>query len=183
MLSASGLSVSHGARTLFSDVHVRIVAGQRVALVGGTGTGKTTLIEVLVGLHPPDAGEVHRPKDLRIGYLPQELSDHPTGRVIDEVLAGAEHIRALEIELNELTHRIADTQGAEHDRVLAAYGEAQSRFEQLGGYALESDAHRILAGLGFSDADAERPFTDLSGGWGMRAALARLLLSSPDVLV
>ena len=183
MLSASGLSVSHGARTLFSDVHVRIVAGQRVALVGGNGTGKTTLLEVLVGLRPPDTGEVHRPKDLRIGYLPQELSDHPTGRVIDEVLAGAEHIRDLEIELNELTHRIADTTGTEHDRVLAAYGDAQSRFEQLGGYALESDARRILAGLGFGDADADRPFTDLSGGWRMRAALARLLLSSPDVLV
>src|ERR1700709_2616632 len=122
MLSASGLSVSHGARTLFTDVSVRIVAGQRVALVGGNGTGKTTLIEVLVGLRVPDAGEVHRPKDLRIGYLPQELSDHPTGRGLHEVLAGAEHIRDLETELTELTHRIADTTGAEHERVLAAYG-------------------------------------------------------------
>jgi ATP-binding cassette subfamily F protein 3 len=183
MLSASGLAVAHGARVLFSDVSVRLVAGRRTALVGGNGVGKTTLLEILVGLRAPDAGEVHRPKDLRIGYLPQELTDRPTGRVIDEVLAGAEHIRSLELELEQLMHRIADTTGAEHDRVLAQYGEAQTRFEQLGGYALEASGRRILAGLGFSDEDAERPFTELSGGWRMRAALARLLLSSPDVLV
>ncbi len=183
MLSASGLSVSHGARTLFADVSIRITSGQRVALVGGNGAGKTTLVEILVGLRPPDRGDVHRPKDLRLGYLPQELSDHPTGRVIDEVLAGAEMIRDLEIELTDLTQRIATTIGDEHDRVLAAYGEAQSRFEQLGGYALEASARRILAGLGFSESDAERPFTELSGGWRMRAALARLLLDHPDVLI
>ncbi|MCC6225998.1 MAG: ABC-F family ATP-binding cassette domain-containing protein [Microthrixaceae bacterium] len=183
MLSASGLSVSHGARVLFRDVSVRLVAGRRVALVGGNGAGKTTLLEVLLGLRPPDAGTVHRPKDLRTGYLPQELTDRPTGSVIEEVLAGAEHIRGLEIELEQLHHRIADTSGAEHDRALHAYGEAQTRFEQLGGYALDSNARRILAGLGFSDEDVERRFTELSGGWRMRAALARLLLSAPDVLV
>src|SRR5690606_9660715 len=82
MLSASGLAVSHGARTLFSDVTIRLAAGQRVALVGGNGAGKTTLIEILVGLRAPDRGEVHRPKDLRMGYLPQELTDRPTGTVI-----------------------------------------------------------------------------------------------------
>jgi ATP-binding cassette subfamily F protein 3 len=183
MLSASGLSVAHGARVLFHDVSIRLVAGRRTALVGGNGVGKTTLIEILVGLRTPDTGEVHRPKDLRVGYLPQELTDHPTGRVIDEVLAGAEHIRGLELELQALMERIATTDGAEHDRVLEQYGEAQTRFEQLGGYALESSGRRILAGLGFSDEDAERPFTELSGGWRMRAALARLLLSAPDVLV
>jgi ATP-binding cassette subfamily F protein 3 len=183
MLSASGLTLSHGARPILSGVSLRVVAGQKVALVGGNGTGKTTLLEVLVGLRPPDSGEVHRPRDQRIGYLPQELTDRPTGRVIDEVLAGAEHLRALEYELETLTRRIAETTGAEHDRVLAAYGEAQSRFEQLGGYALEANARRILGGLGFGDRDMDRPFAELSGGWRMRAALARLLLAEPDVLV
>jgi ATP-binding cassette subfamily F protein 3 len=183
MLAASGLSLSHGPRTLFHDVSIRLPAGRRTALVGGNGQGKTTLLEILVGLRPPDAGEVHRPKDVRIGYLPQELTDRPTGRVIDEVMAGAEHVAELERTLQSLTERIATTSGAEHDRVLATYGEAQSRFEQLGGYALEANARRILAGLGFGDDDVERPFIELSGGWRMRAALARLLLSAPDVLI
>jgi ATP-binding cassette subfamily F protein 3 len=183
MLAASGLSLSHGPRTLFHDVSVRLPAGRRTALVGGNGQGKTTLLEILVGLRPPDVGEVHRPKDVRIGYLPQELTDRPTGRVIDEVMAGAEHLAELEQTLRSLTERIATTSGAEHDRVLASYGEAQTRFEQLGGYALEANARRILAGLGFGDDDVERPFTELSGGWRMRAALARLLLAAPDVLI
>jgi len=183
MLSASGLSVAHGPRTLFSDVSLRLVPGQRTALVGGNGVGKTTLMEILVGIHPPDSGEVHRPKDLRIGYLPQELTEHPTGTVIEEVLAGAEHVQALEAELATLLERIAVTTGDEHDAVLEAYGNAQSRYESLGGYALESKGRSILAGLGFGEADMDRPFTALSGGWRMRAALARLLLGQPDVLV
>ena len=183
MLSASGLSVAHGARTLFHDVSIRLIAGQRAALVGGNGVGKTTLIEILVGIHPPDSGEVHRPKDLRIGYLPQELTDRPTGSVIHEVMAGADHIQGLEEELETLTARMATATGDELDQVLDAYGHAQTRYEQLGGYALEASARRILSGLGFTEEAAERPFTSLSGGWRMRAALARLLLSSPDVLV
>jgi ATP-binding cassette subfamily F protein 3 len=183
VLAASGLSLSHGPRTLFHDVAIRLPAGRRTALVGGNGQGKTTLLEILVGLRPPDAGEVHRPKDTRVGYLPQELTDHPTGTVIEEVLAGAEHVRELEQNLTELTERIASTTGAEHDRALAAYGDAQTRFEQLGGYALDSTARRILAGLGFGEPDMNKPFTELSGGWRMRAALARLLLAAPDVLV
>src|SRR6478735_6150612 len=148
MLAASGLTLSHGPRTLFHDVSIRLPAGRRTALVGGNGQGKTTLLEILVGIRPPDGGEVHRPKDTRVGYLPQELTDHPTGTVIEEVLAGAEHVRELEQNLTELTERIAATTGAEHDRALAAYGDAQTRFEQLGGYALDSTARRILAGLG-----------------------------------
>ncbi|HKY15743.1 MAG TPA: ABC-F family ATP-binding cassette domain-containing protein [Microthrixaceae bacterium] len=183
MLAASGLSLSHGPRTLFHDVAIRLPAGRRTALVGGNGQGKTTLLEILVGLRPPDAGEVHRPKDTRVGYLPQELTDHPTGTVIEEVLAGAEHVRELEANLTLLTEQIASTTGAEHDRALAAYGDAQTRFEQLGGYALDSTARRILSGLGFGEADMHRPFTELSGGWRMRAALARLLLAAPDVLI
>jgi ATP-binding cassette subfamily F protein 3 len=183
VLAASGLSMSHGPRTLFHDVSVRLPAGRRTALVGGNGQGKTTLLEILVGLRPPDEGEVHRPKGSRVGYLPQELTDRPTGTVIAEVLAGAEHVAELERTLATLTEQIATTTGAEHDRVLAAYGEAQTRFEQVGGYAIESEARRILAGLGFGDGDLDRPFTELSGGWRMRAALGRLLLSAPDVLV
>ncbi len=183
MLTASGLSVAHGSRTLFSDVTIRLAAGQRSALVGGNGAGKTTLLEIVVGLRNPDTGEVHRPKDLRIGYLPQELTDRPTGTVIEEVIAGATHLAVIAADLERLTEAMGSASGADADRVLEEYGEAQSRFEALGGYSLDARARRILFGLGFRDSDVDRPFTDLSGGWRMRAALARLLLAEPDVLV
>jgi ATP-binding cassette subfamily F protein 3 len=183
VLSVSGLSKSHGSRVLFRDVGFRLLPGRRVALVGGNGVGKTTILEIIVGLQEPDAGEVSRQKDVRIGYLPQELMEAWQGSVLDEVLRGAGDILALEHELRRLEHRIADTTGDEHDRVLAAYGSAQSRFEQLGGYQIEADARRILGGLGFTTADMDRPLKEMSGGWQMRAVLARLLLDQPDILV
>ncbi|MFN0091208.1 MAG: ATP-binding cassette domain-containing protein [Acidimicrobiales bacterium] len=183
MLSASELSKSFGGRVLFHDVTLRLLPRRRCALVGGNGAGKTTLVEILLGLQEPDSGEVHRPNDLRVGYLPQDLPDQGAGTVLATVLEGAAHITELGQRLEHLAERLGATSGAEHDRALAAYGAAQSQFEHFDGYALEADAQRILAGLGFAPDDAQRPITELSGGWRMRAALARLLLAQPDVLV
>jgi ATP-binding cassette subfamily F protein 3 len=183
VITVSGISKAHGPRTLFRDVTFRLLPGRRVALVGSNGAGKTTLLEIIVGLQDADSGDVHRSRERRIGYLPQEQWEARSGTVLDEVLGGADHIRDIEEELETLTAAIATTEGAEHDRVLARYGDAQSRFEQLGGYSLEANARRILGGLGFRETDADRPFAELSGGWQMRASLARLMLSRPDVLV
>ena len=183
MLSVSGLSKSFGSRTLFRDVTFRLTNGRRVALVGGNGVGKTTILEIIVGLQESDVGEVTKQKGLRIGYLPQELLDVWTSTVLDEVLQGASHVLDLEAEVETLGERMATTTGEEHDRVLEAYGVAQSTFESLGGYQLEAEARRILGGLGFTAIDMDRPLAEMSGGWQMRAALARLLLQKPDVLV
>ena len=157
--------------------------GRRAALVGSNGTGKTTLLEILAGIHPPDAGEVHRPRDLQIGYLPQDLAEAPEGTVLETTMAGAEHLNALAHRIHELEHQMASDDPIIRDRALALYGDEHSRYEQLGGYALEAKAHRVLAGLGFAPADGERPMRELSGGWRMRVALARLLLAAPDVLL
>ncbi len=154
-----------------------------MALVGGNGVGKTTLLEIIVGLAPADEGDVSRPKDTRIGYLPQELTEMWQGSVIEEVLLGADHILGIETELRALEGLIASTEGEEHDRALVTYGERQTQFEQLGGYHIEAEARRILGGLGFTATDMDRPLAEMSGGWQMRAALARLLLQRPDVLV
>jgi len=179
----SGLEKGFGSRTLFRDVTFRLTNGRRIALVGGNGVGKTTILEIIVGSQEADSGDVSRQKDLRIGYLPQELLDVWQSSVLEEVMKGASHVLELERRLRTLEARMADTTGTEHDKVMEAYGIAQSQFEQLGGYQLEAEARRILGGLGFTTPDMDRPLAEMSGGWQMRAALARLLLQKPDILV
>jgi ATP-binding cassette subfamily F protein 3 len=183
VLTASGLAKSFGPRPLFANVTLHLMSGRRVALVGANGIGKTTLLEILIGEQDADAGEVHRPKDLRIGYLPQELTEASGRPVLQEVLDGAGELAELGRRVESLATALADATGPDADRLLAQYGNAQSRFEQQGGFALEAEAHRILAGLGFAPADAARPVREFSGGWRMRIALARLLLARPDLLV
>ncbi len=190
MITVSGLSKAHGGRTLFSDVSLRLVPGRRVALVGGNGVGKTTILEIICGAQRADSGEVHVAKGSRIGYLPQELTEQVDGTVVEEVLRGAAHVTDLEEQLARLAADVAatapDGEAADadaHEHALAAYGEVQHRFESLGGYGVEAEARQVLAGLGFSEADGDRPVHELSGGWRMRVALARLMLSSPDLLV
>jgi len=183
VLSVSGLSKSFGPRTLFRDVTFRLTSGRRIALVGGNGVGKTTLMEIIVGTQEADDGDVSRQKDLRIGYLPQELIDVWESSVLDEVLKGAKHVLEIEKRLRSLEADMATTTGDAHDKVMEDYGIAQSQFEQLGGYQLEPEARRILGGLGFTAIDMDRPLAEMSGGWQMRASLARLLLQKPDILV
>jgi len=183
VLTVSGLSKAHGARTLFSDVTLQLSDGRRVALIGGNGVGKTTLIESIMGVQDPDGGVIHKPKDLRIGYLAQELPEATDRSVLAETLDGAEHIRDIAERLRSLESELETDDGSNMDRIIEQYGQAQSEFETHGGYALESEAHRVLAGLGFPPDWNDRPLKELSGGWRMRVALARLLLSNPDVLI
>ena len=184
MLTASGLSKSFGGRTLFRDVTLELRPGRRVALVGGNGNGKTTLINILLGETDPDEGAVHRPNDMQIGYLPQDLADDPQGTVLEEAMSGDARMQAARARLAELEAKLTDSSGAEdQDKIIQAYSDAQAHFEQLGGYSAEADAHRVLAGLGFKGSDGDRPLAELSGGWRMRAALARLLVAKPEILI
>jgi ATP-binding cassette subfamily F protein 3 len=183
VLTGSGLSKAHGTRVLFSDVTVTLSPGRRVALVGGNGTGKTTLLEILAGTQRPDSGTVTRPSALTTAYLPQDRTETPEGSALDEALRGAGDIVDLARRIEELQHGVAATTGSEHDRLLRELGDVQTAFEQHGGYAVEAEAHRVLAGLGFTETDRRRPLAELSGGWRMRAALARILVARPDVLL
>ena len=137
---------------------------------------------MLMGEIEPDEGVVHRPGDLQIGYLPQDLADDPQGTVLEEAMAGDERMQSARRNLAELEAKLTQSAGDDGD-LIQAYSDAQAQFEQLGGYSAEADAHRVLSGLGFKGTDGDKLLSELSGGWRMRAALARLLVAKPDVLI
>ena len=184
LVTLTGVSKSHAAQHLFSDVGLQIGAGRRVAIVGPNGAGKTTLLEIITGDQQPDAGTVTRSRDLAIGYLRQEVAESKGRSVLAEVMAGAGEVSGIERRMRHIEQELSEAEDDEElVELMDEYGRLQHRFEALGGYGMESEARRILGGLGFADADVEKDIGTFSGGWMMRVALARLLLQNPDVLL
>ena len=184
LVTLSGVSKSHGAQHLFSDVGLQIGTGRRVAIVGPNGAGKTTLLEIITGEQEADAGTVTRGRDVVIGYLRQEVAEMRGRTALAEVLAGAGAVSGIERRMRHIEAELSEaSEEDELAELMDEYGRLQHRFEALGGYNLESEARRIMGGLGFADADVERPIETFSGGWMMRIALARLLLQNPDLLL
>jgi ATP-binding cassette subfamily F protein 3 len=184
LVTLTGIGKSHGAQHLFSDVDLQVNAGRRIAIVGPNGAGKTTLLEIITGEQEADAGTVTRARDLAIGYLRQEVAEARNRPAIEEVLTGAGAVSGIERRMHHIESELAEaTDASELAELMDEYGRLQHRFEALGGYSLEAEARRILAGLGFAESDMERSTEEFSGGWMMRVALARLLLQNPDLLL
>ena len=180
----TNLAKSHGAQHLFDGVSLQIAAGRRIAIVGPNGAGKTTLLEIITGEQEADAGTLTRGKDVVIGYLRQEVAQARGRSVLNEVIAGAGEVSGIGRRMGHIEAELAEaSEEAELEELMAEYGRLQHRFEVLGGYSLDAEARRILAGLGFADSDVTRDIGQFSGGWMMRVALARLLLQNPDVLL
>jgi ATP-binding cassette subfamily F protein 3 len=183
MVQFEGVGKSFGGQVVFKELTWHITRGQRVGLVGPNGAGKTTLCRILLGEMEVDGGEVRRAKSTTIGYLPQEIATAGDGTILSHLLAGFPEIRRLEDELELLAQEMSESENNASEELMHRYGERQHRYEQLGGYSLESRAKAILGGLGFSAEEFHAPLAKLSGGWRMRAALGRLLLVSPDLLL
>ncbi|HTI28932.1 MAG TPA: ABC-F family ATP-binding cassette domain-containing protein [Methylomirabilota bacterium] len=188
LVTLTGIAKSHGAQHLFDGVNLQITAGRRIAIVGPNGAGKTTLLEIITGEQEADAGTVTRGKELAIGYLRQEVAQAAGRSVLAEVLAGAGAVSGIERRMRHIETEMAEASTdpeAEEElaELMDEYGRLQHRFEQLGGWSLEAEGRRILAGLGFAQADMERDIGEFSGGWMMRVALGRLLLANPDLLL
>ena len=181
MISLDAVSKGYGGQELLRAMSWRIGRGERIGLVGPNGAGKTTLCRILAGAEEPDAGRVHQDTGVTVGYLPQEVTGGEERTVLAEALSGFDEVWRLEARLESLAARMA---GPDAEPGLTdTYGEVQHRFEALGGYRLEAEAKIILDGLGFAADAIHRPLAEFSGGWRMRAALARLLLLRPDLLL
>ena len=178
MLTVSELAKSYGPQTLFEDVSVQAGRQDRVGLVGPNGAGKSTLFSMIFQTESPDAGSITLEKNATVGHLPQETA--PAG---DETVL--ELATAITPEIVELQKKIKATesgQSAAHQEI-DHHDNIHARYDELGGYQLEPRAKQILAGLSFREKDFHRPLREMSGGWVMRAHLARLLVQSPDLLM
>jgi ATP-binding cassette subfamily F protein 3 len=159
-------------------------ARDRIAVIGPNGSGKTTLFGIIAGKVLPDSGSVNMQRDTTISYLEQEISPSSERQLLDDVANASTRISKLAHKIQVLQEELAEgVDGKGAKELLHELGELQHSFEFAGGYSAEHEAKTVLSGLGFAETDFHRPLTDFSGGWLMRAALAKLLLLSPDVLL
>lgn len=185
ILTARSLGKYYGAQDIFSDLNFSINRGDRVALVGPNGTGKTTLIRILAGLESQSVGQIDQAKSLRIGYLEQHASLISTeGTLWSLALSAFASLRQQEANLQAMEVALAETsEEPAHSEFLDQYGEAQTQFELAGGYTYEQTARQILTGLGFEPTEYDKLLVNFSGGEQSRAHLARLLMEQPDLLL
>jgi len=184
MIVVSNISKSYGDKTLFTGCTFNVGARDRIALIGRNGSGKTTLFNILNDETGPDTGELIKQKDITIGYLRQDIKPFSDKNLLDEVMSAARHVASLEHRINILQQALAEGEdGDDSADIMRELGELQHRYEATGGYNLEHEAETILSGLGFQPSDFTRPLRVFSGGWVMRAELAKLLLIEPDLLL
>jgi ATP-binding cassette subfamily F protein 3 len=185
MIQLSSVGKHFGSKTLFQGLNWVVGNGERVGLVGGNGTGKSTLLKMLAGLEGPDEGDVSFVKGTTTGYLPQDGLTLSGRSVTEECLSVFAHLLDIEKEMESLTHKMAevDPEGPEYQKVADRYHKIETKFQQHDGYRLEAQVGEVLNGLGFSRADQERRTEEFSGGWQMRIALAKLLLTKPNLLL
>ena len=174
-----------GFKTLFEGLDWLITPNERVGIVGGNGTGKSTLLKVLAGIEQLDHGTLSPAKGTRIGYLPQEGLKMAGRTVFEECMSVFDELRDLEKEMETLAHRMSDVapDSPEYLQVADRFHEIEMTFVTRDGYALDSKVGTVLSGLQFPKDDWDRPCEEFSGGWQMRIALAKLLLDAPDLLL
>ena len=180
MIQISSLTKYFGPQKLFEDITWQIDRFPKTALVGHNGAGKSTLLRIIAGELESDGGQVIIPKNVSIGYLPQEITKLDAKPALELVLSGRQDLLDLEAEIEQL-HAQVDANPT--DAAINQLGEKQHEFETAGGYSLRSNARAIMASLGFKNDELDKLTSEFSGGWQMRILLARLLLAKPDLLL
>ncbi|MFC0190485.1 ABC-F family ATP-binding cassette domain-containing protein [Fictibacillus aquaticus] len=187
ILQVNDVSKSYGAEPILKNIKLEVQKGERIALVGRNGAGKSTLLRMVTGELSHDTGHIMIPKDVQVGYLSQDAGLDSEKSIWNEMLSVFDHLRQMERRLRQMEEQMGDpvvlANEAEYSRVLKEYDELQVTFKDLGGYQYEADIRNVLHGFQFSEFDRETPVHTLSGGQKTRLALAKLLLTKPDLLI
>ena len=186
MVSIDNLTVAFGGFTLLDNISFVLNRNERVALTGKNGAGKSTLLKIMAGLQQPSSGNISLPKEVSIGYLPQQMKLSDGRTVREEASLAFEHLQKMELELERLHREMAERTDYESDayrQVIERATDLQELLQMSGIHNFEAEVEKTLTGLGFSRADLERPTREFSGGWRMRIELAKILLQAPDVLL
>ena len=185
MLQINGLTKGFADRTLFENVTWTVNDSDRIGLAGPNGSGKTTLLRMLARKQSADAGKVSMPRGTTVGYLPQDGLTHSGKTLRAETLLAFEKVLAIGEEIKELEEQMSslDPASEEHQKVIERYGECREEWDRRSGFSIESQAEEVLLGLGFSPKELDAPTESFSGGWQMRIALAKLLLTQPNLLL
>ncbi|WP_396210193.1 ABC-F family ATP-binding cassette domain-containing protein [Flavobacterium sp.] len=186
MLNIHNLSVSFGGTYLFEEVTFRLGSGDRVGLVGKNGAGKSTMLKILARDFAPDSGQIATEKEVKMGFLRQDI-DFVKGRtVLEEAYQAFEEIKRAEFRIDEINHQLVtrtDYESQEYSDLIEELSDVTHHYEMLGGYNYVGDTEKILLGLGFKREDFDNQTDTFSGGWRMRIELAKLLLQSNDILL
>ena len=186
MLNIHNLSVSFGGEYLFEEISFRLNAGDRVGLIGKNGAGKSTLLKLLSKDMAIDSGTIATEKNIKIGFLRQDIDFEQGRTVLEEAYHAFEEIKALELKLDNINHQLAertDYESEGYHQLMVDLNDFSHHYEIIGGYNYQGETEKILQGLGFKRADFEMKTDTFSGGWRMRIELAKLLLQANDVLL
>ena len=186
MISIEGLTVEFGGNPLFDNITYVVNKRDRIALVGKNGAGKTTMLKIIAGLQAPTSGSVNRPRDLSIGYLPQQMQLSDTRTVMQEAEQAFAHIFEMQQRVDSMNEELAtrtDYESEEYQELIERVATATEQLTLAGSANYQAEIERTLMGLGFLRSDFDRPTAEFSGGWRMRIELAKLLLQRHDVLL
>lgn len=186
MISIEALTVEFGGNPLFDNVTYVINKRDRIALVGKNGAGKTTMLKIIAGLQAPTSGSVNKPRDLSIGYLPQQMQLNDTRTVMQETEQAFAHIFELQARVDRMNEELAtrtDYESDDYQELIERVSTATEQLTLAGSNNYQAEIERTLTGLGFLRSDFDRPTAEFSGGWRMRIELAKLLLQRHDVLL
>ena len=184
MIRLDTISKQNGHQLLFIEASASLLKGEKIGLVGPNGAGKTTLFRMITGEDEPDEGQVLTDRGISIGFFSQDVGEMAGRSAVAEVMNGAGAVSDVAAELAQLEAAMADPEQMDNlEAIIDRFGEVQAHFESLGGYALDGKAREVLAGLSFSQEMMDGDVGNLSGGWKMRVALARILLMRPDVML
>ncbi|QLE00628.1 ABC-F family ATP-binding cassette domain-containing protein [Galbibacter sp. BG1] len=186
MLNVHNLSVSFGGEYLFEEIAFRLSPGDRVGLIGKNGAGKSTMLKLLSKEMEPDSGVISTDKEVRIGFLKQDIDFEQGNTVLEEAYQAFEEIKQMELQLDEINTQLAertDYESEGYNQLMIDLSDLTHRYEIIGGYNYQGKTERVLLGLGFKREDFDKLTDTFSGGWRMRIELAKLLLQDNDVLL